>query len=484
MKKIRLLLASLVIAGFAFTACEDMDDTAVPVNDFIWKGLNLYYLWQEQVPNLADDRFDNQEQLNDFLQAYQTPEQLFESLLYHAPDGKKLDRFSVIRSDFRVLENALQGVSKSNGMDLELLYTSETGNDLFAFVRYILPGSDAEAKGVKRGDIFYAINGIQLNDENYGGLLGQETYTINLADFNGGDITPNGEEVTLTKSEYAENPIYMVNTYMAGSKKVGYFIYNGFYSNYDNELNAAIAQLAAEGIDELILDLRYNGGGSVRTATYLGSMLTGNYTGQVFAQQRWNSKLQSYYEANNPESLLNRFSDELSNGQAINKLNLERVYILTTSATASASEMVINGLKSYIEVVQIGETTLGKNVGSVTLYDSPNFGRENRSGSHRYAMQPIVLSIANADGEGDYTEGIDPSVELYEDLDNMGVLGDPNEPYLAAALDIIDGKSRKSIHPGKKNKRFKDSKSMRPFGNDMYIEEMPEGSLSLLKDLQ
>ena len=67
MKKIRLLLASLVIAGFAFQACEDMDDTAVPVNDFIWKGLNLYYLWQEDVPNLADDRFDgagDQERLN------------------------------------------------------------------------------------------------------------------------------------------------------------------------------------------------------------------------------------------------------------------------------------------------------------------------------------------------------------------------------------------------------------------------------------
>ena len=483
MKKIRLLLASLVIAGFAFQACEDMDDTAVPVNDFIWKGLNLYYLWQEDVPNLADDRFDNQEQLNDFLEAYQTPDQLFFSLLYKY---REVDRFSAIVSDFRVLENTLQGVTKSNGIEYGLVYENGSDLNVFGYVRYILPGSDAEAKGVQRGDIFYAVDGIQLTDENAGSLLrwGADTYTLSFADFNGGDIEPNGEEVSLTKSEYAEDPVYKVSVHTVGAKKVGYFMYNGFYSNYDNELNAAIGQLAAEGIDELVLDLRYNSGGSVRTATYLGSMITGDHTGEVFAQQQWNSKLQSYYEANNPEALLNKFSDELSNGQAINKLHLERVFILTTISTASASEMVINGLKSYIDVIQIGETTIGKNVGSVTLYDSPNFGRENRNGSHRYAMQPIVLRIANADGEGEYTTGIAPTVELDEDYGNMGVLGDPDEPYFAAALDIIDGRSRKSSGFGNKFKHFKDSKSIQRFGTEMYIEEMPEGSLNLLKDLQ
>src|SRR5690606_36493057 len=100
---------------------------------------------------------------------------------------------------------------------------------------------------------------------------------------------------------------------------------------------------------------------------------------------------------------------------------------------ASASEMVINCLKPYIDVIQIGETTIGKNVGSVTLYDSPNFGRANRNGSHRYAMQPLVLRIANADGQGEYTTGINPTVEIDEDYGNMGVLGDPDEAYFAAA---------------------------------------------------
>ncbi len=76
MRKIKILLASLILAAFAFQGCEDMDDNAVPVNDFIWKGLNLYYLWQENVPNLSDDRFANQGQLNSFLEGYSSPEEL------------------------------------------------------------------------------------------------------------------------------------------------------------------------------------------------------------------------------------------------------------------------------------------------------------------------------------------------------------------------------------------------------------------------
>ena len=487
MKKIRLLLAGLLVAGLAFQGCEDMDDNAVPVNDFIWKGLNLYYLWQADVPNLADDRFANQEELNNFLEAYSSPESLFESLLYrNYPDGKKADRFSVIFSDYRVLENALQGVAKSNGVEFGLVYTDDTETDIFGYVRYILPNTDAATKDIQRGDIFYAVNGTELNVNNYQALLGQDTYTLNLATYVDGVITPTGEEVTLTKAEYAENPVYKITTHTVGDKKVGYLMYNGFYSTYDTDLNNAFGELAAAGVDELVLDLRYNSGGSVRTSTYLGSMITGpNESGKIFAKQQWNSKLQAYYEENNPGTLENRFSDELSNGTAINKLDLDRVFILTTESTASASELLINGLVPYIDVVVIGDTTTGKNVGSVTLYDSPDFTKNNRSGSHRYAMQPIVLKTVNADGFGDYTEGLAPTVELKEDYGNLGVLGELSEPLFAEAIDIIDGKSRRpSGRRFIEHNNFRDSKNMRRFGTEMYIEEMPEGSLTLLKQLQ
>ncbi len=481
MKKIKLLMASLLVGAFAFTACEDMDDNAVPVNDFIWKGLNLYYLWQAEVPDLSDERFADQGQLNSYLEGFSSPEDLFESLLYQRGT---VDRFSVLVPDFRVLENALQGVIKSNGVEFGLVYTDDTQSAIFGYVRYILPNSDAANKNIQRGDIFYAVNDTPLTPANYQSLLGTDTYTLNLATYNDGVITPTGTTVTLTKSEYAENPVYNVQVTEVDNHRIGYFMYNGFYSNYDSDLNAAFGNLASQNITDLVLDLRYNSGGSVRTATYLASMITGQFNGELFAKQQWNAKLQDYYESNNADALNNLFTNQLSGGASINSLNLTKVYILTTRSTASASELVINCLKPYIDVVVIGDTTTGKNVGSVTLYDSPDFSRNDRDGSHRYAMQPIVLKTINADGFGDYSAGIPPTVELREDYGNMGVIGDPGEPLFAAAIGDITGSGRPIWSPSKKHKNFKDSKNIRRFGTEMYIDEMPAGSLGLLKITQ
>lgn len=482
MKKIRILLAALVVSALAFQGCEDMDDNAVPVNDFIWKGLNLYYLWQPEVPELADDRFANQAQVNDYLEGFSSPESLFNNLLYQRG---VIDRFSVIFSDYRVLENALQGVVKSNGVEFGLVYYPNSETQIFGYVRYILPESDAAGKDIQRGDIFYAVDGTALNVDNYQSLLSRDTYTLNLATYNGGNITPTDESVTLTKTEYAENPVYTTNVVTEDENVIGYLMYNGFFSNYDDELNAAIGQLKAQGINELVLDLRYNSGGSVRTATYLASMITGQFNGDLFAQEQWNPKLQAYFQDENPAALQDRFTNQLSNGAAINNLNLTTVYILTTRSTASASELIINCLRPYIDVVVIGDVTTGKNVGSVTLYDSPNFSKNNVSGSHTYAMQPIVLRINNAEGFGEYSSGLEPDLLLKEDFDNLGVLGSPDEPLFAAAINMINGNGRFGFFPQNQNtKLFKDSKNMRRFGTEMYIEDTPAGGLNLLKDLQ
>jgi C-terminal processing protease CtpA/Prc len=482
MKKIKILLAALVVSALAFQGCEDMDDNAVPVNDFIWKGLNLYYLWQPEVPELADDRFANQAQLNDYLEGFSTPESLFNNLLYQPGT---IDRFSVIFPDYRVLENALQGVVKSNGAEFGLVYYPNSDTQIFGYVRYILPESDAAGKDIQRGDIFYAVDGTALTVNNYQSLLGRDTYTLNLATYNGGNITPTEESVTLTKTEYAENPVFTTNVVTQDENVIGYLMYNGFFSNYDDELNAAFGQLKAQGVNQLVLDLRYNSGGSVRTASYLASMITGQFNSSVFAQQQWNPKLQAYYEEENPSSLQDLFTNELFDGSTMNQLNLTTVYILTTRSTASASELVINCLKPYIDVVVIGDVTTGKNVGSVTLYDSQNFSKNNVNGSHTYAMQPIVLKILNAEGFGEYSDGIEPDLLLKEDFDNMGVLGNPDEPLFAAAINMINGNGRFGLFPQNQNtKLFKDSKNMRRFGTEMYIEDTPAGGFNLIKDLQ
>ncbi|WP_245895522.1 S41 family peptidase [Flavobacterium album] len=385
----------------------------------------------------------------------------------------------MIVPDFNVLENALQGVVKSNGVEFGLVYTDDTQTGIFGYVRYIMPNSDASSKDIHRGDIFYAVNDTPLTVGNYQSLLSSDSYTLNLATYNDGTITPTGTSVSLTKSQYAENPVYTVQVTEQGSHRIGYFMYNGFFSNYDADLNGAFAQLASQNITDLVLDLRYNSGGSVRTATYLGSMITGQFNGQLFAKQQWNAKLQAHYEDSNPEALKNMFTNQLSGGQAINSLHLSKIHILTSRSTASASELVINCLKPYIDVVVVGDVTTGKNVGSVTLYDSPDFSKSHRNGSHRYAMQPIVLKTVNADGFGDYSAGIAPQIELQEDFGNMGVLGDPNEPLFAAAIADITSNGRHGLAPAKKYKNFKDSKNMQRFGTEMYIEEMPEGSVGL-----
>lgn len=441
-----LFLKFLYSAFFLFVliSCDDHDDLKVPreieVQDFIWKGMNLYYLWQPDVVDLADDRFSGQPQLNDYLSQFANPRDLFQQLR----TSPEIDRFSVIYSDYRVLEGVLSGTIKNNGIDFQLLYKPGSDTQIFGWVRYILPNSDAAAKDIQRGDVFYAVNGTPLTVSNYQELLSADVYTLNLADYDGGNITPNGRQVSLVKSVITENPVHLTRIIDTGSHKVGYLMYNAFYGAFDGQLNQAFGQLKQANVSELVLDLRYNSGGSIASATRLASMITGQFTGQIFASQQWNEKAQEYLESLSAESLRNRFTATLSNGTPLESLGLTRVFVLTTSSTASASELLINCLEPYVQVIQIGTTTVGKNVGSITLYDSPNFQKENVNPRHRYAMQPIVLKTVNKNGFGDYTAGLAPDVVQPEDLDNTGVLGEADEPLLATALSIITGSGRRA----------------------------------------
>lgn len=470
----------LFLSIFTFQSCQDEDDLAAPINlevqDFIWKGLNQYYLWQADVPNLSDNRFASQNELNVFLTGYPNPEDQFDALRV----DKSIDRFSWIVSDYLELEQALGGISKNHGAEFGLVYKPGSSTEIFGYVRYVLPNSDASAKDIQRGSIFYGVNGTQLTVNNYQSLLAPDNYTLNLASYDGGAITPNGKAVSLTKAVLAENPILINKVITSGTHKIGYLMYNGFYAEYDSQLNDAFGTLKSQGVTDLVLDLRYNSGGSVLTATRLASMITGQYTGQVFAKQKWNDKINAYFESSDPEALKNNFTDKIGS-TSINSLKLSKIYILTTKSSASASELVINGLKPYMDVVQIGDITTGKNVGSVTLYDSPTFGKENRNPNHRYAMQPIVLKIVNAAGFGDYFNGLTPTYQLKENLGNLDVLGNSTEPLFSTAIGKITGTGKMlKQSPEKDFNYFKDAKSLNGLQNQMYIEKAPEGILKAL----
>lgn len=479
------LFVIMFISLSVFQSCEDIDDKPVPseleIKDFIWKGLNLYYLWQADQPKLADDLFATQRDLNVFLEGYETPEVLFSDLKV-AP---AIDRFSVMFSDYRVLENALQGGFKTNGIEFSLRYKDDTQTDIFGYVRYVLPNTSASNQGVTRGMVFYSINNVlltQANESLWRAAFAEDAYSLQFADFDGGNITPNGVSMNFTKAQYTENPVYITNVIEVEDKRVGYLMYNGFFSNFEPQLNQAFGELKAANVTHLVLDLRYNSGGSVDTATRLASMITGQFNGQVFARQVWNQKVMNFFNQQNPEQIINRFTNSIENGNTINSLNLNKVYVLTTGLTASASELVINSLKPYIDVVQIGTTTVGKNDGSITLYDSPTFGRNNRNPNHRYAMQPLVLKIADKNGNGEYQDGITPSIIQSENVANLGVLGDQNEPYLNTAINDILANGRIGNRYIESNDlQVENSKSMRKLSNEMYIEKVPEGLFQLLQ---
>lgn len=468
------LLGLLFLLSFIFVGCfEDLDDNPVStkvLNNFVWKGLNTYYLYKDQVPNLANDRFTDSE-YDSFLNSFSSPEDLFESLIYQR---QTIDRFSWITDNYIELQQQLNGTTYNNGMEFGLVRFSSTSSEVFGYVRYVLPNTDAESKGLKRGDVFHAVNGVSLNVNNYRNLLRPNNYTINLAIYNDNGTTettddsidPTNQSVNLSKSPYTENPIFIKQILQVANQNVGYLMYNGFTRDFDSQLNDAFGYFQSQNIQNLVLDLRYNSGGSVNTAILLSSMITGEFTGQVFNRNQWNSEIQAQL---NPSSLVNNFTNN-DDGTPLNSLSLGKVYILTTKSTASASELVINCLNPYIEVIQIGTSTTGKYQASITLYDSPDFRGININPTHTYAMQPLVLKTSNSIGNTDYNNGLDPLITAKERYGNLGVLGDPDETLLAKALQQIMDGGRISIQPPNSIEIVGDSKDFTLTKNRMYID--------------
>lgn len=448
------------------TEAEKID---LEIRDFIYRGLNDIYLYKANTPALADNYFKNDSTKNSFLQGYDSPEILFKSLLYTE------DRFSFLVDNYQELEDRFDGVSGATGMDFGLAQIENT-NNVIGFIQYILPGTSAEKAGLTRGTFFSEVNGQQLTVFNYSELLNQSSFSITLVSIENGRIIT-GETVNLTDDRYTMNPIPITKIIEQENHKIGYLLYNSFIADFDDELNSAFAEFKSKGITDLVVDLRYNGGGSVTTATDLASMITGQFNDQIFATEMWNKDYQSYYENVSPTSLVNKFDDKIRTGETISSLNLSKVYILTSSSTASASELVINGLSPYIDVVQIGDTTTGKFQASVTLYDSTDFNKEDRNENHTYAMQPLVLKMANKNGYTDYENGLSPDIFYKEDILNLGKLGDPTEPLLSLAIDDII--KRKRIQTKRKfsikleYQKIGESNMLSPTYQKMYIDKTP-----------
>jgi C-terminal processing protease CtpA/Prc len=454
MKRIIYLLGLVLV----FSCSKDDDfsipgtvnpnpDAGVEVQDFMWKAMNYWYFWQDDVPDLADDRFTNTpdgiEAYTNFLASEENPGDFFDTKLLFTED-----RFSFYNEDYRVLTQSLAGVSKSNGLEFGLV-RFQTGQNLFGYVRYIVPGSNAETKDIQRGELFTGVDGQTLTLNNYVQLLFGENndYTLNMAEFVDGEIAPNDKEVALTKEEaLSENPVFISKSFLINGENIGYIMYNQFTNEYDDELYTAIEDLKTAGITNLVLDLRYNPGGSVNTTRLLASMIYDTNTDNLFLRKRYNDKLQPEFSKDQLEVY---FTDKVGS-RTINSLNLDKVYVLTSASSASASELLINSLEPYMNVIQIGDVTRGKNEFSTTLVDDRDNSylytpsRVNQINSKvQWAIQPLLGRNENAEGFSDFTDGLIPDVQLKEDLENLGILGDQNEPLLARAIQEITNTTAK-----------------------------------------
>ncbi|GGE17469.1 peptidase S41 [Psychroflexus salis] len=416
-----------LLSMLSFGCQDDLDDAirpanALELNDFIWKAMNIFYLNKSEVPDLADNRFNTVEDYTTYLETFLTPEALFDNLI------TTNDRFSIIVSDFRKLEDALNGVRLDNGMRFGLVQLNNS-NDVFGYVRYVLPNSPAANAGVERGMLFNKVNAVRLSeDTDFSSLFSGSNYSISLAELNESNLQDTNQEIALEKIQLTEQAIHKTEIFENSSSTVAYLMYNGFRSGQENQLNAVFGNFAAQGVNELVLDLRYNSGGDLRTSVDLASMITGQFASELFATQEYNA---------NFENEIINFTTQNRNGGSLNSLNLSRVFILTSPSTASASEMVISGLLPYINVVQIGTSTVGKYQASTTLYDSDNYRRQNASLAHTYALQPLISKLKNANNYTDFDEGIPPSISLNEDFNNLGELGTTSEPLLKKALEEI-----------------------------------------------
>jgi C-terminal processing protease CtpA/Prc len=382
------------ISLLVFTACSKKDDTTVTpsdniqqINQWIYDTMSDAYYWFDQLPAIST------------LTLTDASDDFFEKLVYQR---SSVDRFSMVTDDVDELAKEFNGVSKVFGIRYMLGYLDNTQTNVGIVLTQVIGGSPAAVVGLNRGDIIVKINGQNITSSNFSSLMGNETVTFTLGSISNGTITATSKTVSVTKAEVTENPIAFSSIVQkpSANKTIGYLVYTQFVPGldsgdtlkYDNQLRSIFADFKAAGVNELVLDLRFNPGGYISSATTLASLIVNNLTtNKIFFKDQYNSKYQTYFAKQYGSNIFNNyFSIEKNNiGN-----NLNRVFVLTSNGTASSSELVINGLKPYMQVITIGEHTYGKNLfGTLVADDQKRW---------KWGIYMMLGITQNANGESDY----------------------------------------------------------------------------------
>lgn len=433
MYRFKIFLLIIPILGFLLITSCSRDEEFIPADErtglpdigsdsgnvpkWILDEMSFFYFWNTELPS-AEPSGD------------EDPETYFNSLLNSS------DKFSYITDNAETIKEEMTGTILAVGFSPAFGVFNNT-NNLFAIVEYVYPGSPADEAGLKRGDIILKINGDDLSRDNFLNLTSLNGFSVTLGEFNGRGIVESNESISINTGIIELDPVIHYEVKNVNGIKVGYLVFVDFISGENdkwlNSLGNAIGALKAEGITQLILDLRYNPGGEVSVAEYLASALAPANTvnsQEILVSFEYNENLQEFFtsrQGNNSPNLFSRFS------QIENNLNLNEIIFLTTGGTASASELVIIALEPYMGVTIIGEPTFGKFFGSFVLYD------DNEPPAHNWAIAPIVLKYANASGFTDFVNGLTPDIFVNDDLLNAKSFGDESDPMLATAISFIKG---------------------------------------------
>ncbi|TVR68259.1 MAG: hypothetical protein EA408_13610 [Marinilabiliales bacterium] len=385
----------LFSASLVLTSCrkDEEDDPAdqqrIEENTQFYGLMRDWYYWYDKMPNINPANYAS---VYDVMEA-----------IRHRP----LDRWSYItsRREFEsyYLESKFIGYGFGSAFDQE-------GN---LRITFIFNTVDMYEEGVRRSWILREVNGTEIKPGvNINQLLGaNEIGVTNNFLF----VDPDGEQVsmTLAKDEVFMNTVLYKEVIEYDGRRIGYLVFKNFTTPSFDELEEAVNYFNTEGIDDLILDLRYNGGGQTNVANYLASIIGGAaVAGEPFAKYLYNEK----------KAEENNFIDSMSY-EAVN-FNVDRLITIATRATASASEMVINGLKPFMDVYIVGDNTYGKPMGMNAWY----YG-------DIYAFVPVTFKIANADDFGDYFDGLVADSYVADDITRA--FGDPEEASLKEALEFI-----------------------------------------------
>jgi C-terminal processing protease CtpA/Prc len=407
--RISIILCTL-LATFSCRKNNEDYQVGVDLRDSVYIYAKELYLWTDRMPSIVDFKPKNYATANDVISAVRT--------FSPVQNNQYVDRFSFVQRKVD-WDNSSAGARSDYGCGYRFI----TNDDLR--ISFVYANSAAGRKGVQRGWRLLKVNNIvpdasestiqQLNNALF------NSTTLNVL-FRKNDGTE--ELITMNPVNYTANFILDRRVIQSGDKKIAYLVFNGFLGgNQGKDTQAALTDafdfFASQGATELVVDLRYNGGGYVYLAEHLCNLIAPTAAkGKTMFTERWNSRYSSFNETVN-------FDNSPS------KLNLSRVVFITTSSTASASELAINSLRPYMDVKIIGRPSAGKPVGFPVL---PIIMDRNNPDAN-YVVAPVAFQSFNANDFGDYFEGLTPDKVQIDDVTRN--FGDTEELCLRDAINYL-----------------------------------------------